>query len=259
MATLSLRASLVTLLIIALLAPMAQASDAHGGHDDEAAAAAKVREKARAKKLAKLGVAERLYEEYREFDMQAEINKACLLDSHCKKPEDGLLEASAEASKILATLEKRARGGDNDSAYYLGIVLYDQSRLFVARASGLREDPSLRPSHDMLMKRSQDGFQRSGAFLAQAARGGEPEACMRYGSILADGLGGEINRGLAYKLFRCAALGFIDREQRARATDAYLRMLEMSDPRDIGTAQVYAKLRPEEPKSPWRKPPRHAE
>ena len=258
MATLSLRTSLVTLFLLTLLAPMAQASDSHG-HDDAAAVSAKAREKARVKKLAKLGVAERLYEEYRHFDMQAELNKACLLDSHCKKPEDGMLEASQEASKILTTLEKRARDGDNESAYYLGIVMYDQARLFAARASGMREDPSMRPTHDMLMRRAQGVFQQSGAFLAQAARGGEPEACMRYGGILADGLGGQIDRKLGYKLFRCAALGFIDREQRGRATDAYLRMLEMSDPRDIATAQVYAKLRPEEPKSPWRKPPKHAE
>lgn len=258
MATLSLRASLVTLFILALLAPMAQASDSHG-HDDGAAAAAKAREKARAKKMAKLGVAERLYEEYREFDMQAEINKACLLNSNCKKPEDGLLEASQEAAKVLVTLEKRARSGDNDSGYYLGIIMYDQARLFTARAGALREDPSMRPTHDMLMKRAQDVYTRSGAFLAQAARGGEPEACMRFGGILADGLGGQIDRPLAYKLFRCAALGFISREQRGRATDAYLRMLEMSDPRDIATAEVYAKLRPEEPKSPWRKPARQAE
>lgn len=249
---------MVPLFILALLAPLAQASDSHG-QDPEAAAIAKANAKARAKKLAKLSESERLYEEYREFDMQAEINKACLLDSHCKKPEDGLLEASQEASKILVTLEKRARSGDNESAYYLGIVMYDQARLFAARATGLREDPSMRPTHDMLMRRAQSVYTRSSAFLAQAARSGEPEACMRYGGILAEGLGGEIDRALAYKLFRCAALGFIAREKRGNATDAYLRMVELSDPRDIATAEVYAKLRPDEPKSPWRKPPKHAE
>lgn len=250
------RPAFAALMVFSLLAPLAQASDSHGA---SASASAAAKAKAKKKKLAELSDAERLYEEYKEFDLEAERSKACLMDPHCKQPEDGVLNASKEAARVLDELAKRARKGDNDSAFYLGLVMYDQARLLSARAGALREDPALKTTYNMLVKRAQSEYERSTRYLAQASRAGEPEACMRFGAILAEGLGGQTDKALAYKLFRCAALGFLEREQRIKATDAYLRMLPLSDPRDLATAEVYSKLRPEEPRSPWRKPTRTTE
>ncbi len=249
-----LRTALALLCLFPLLAPVAQASDASG-----ASASASASAKGKAQKKVKLSEAETLYRDYIKFDREAEKNKECLLNPKCISPEDVLLEAAQEAMRVMTTLEKRARGGESDSALYLGVILYDQARLFSAQSAALREDPTLRQSSDMLLRRSQDVYQRAGRFLAQAARSGDPDACMRYGKILDEGLAGANDRPLAYKLFRCAALGFIERDKKPQATDAYLRMAALSDPRDMATAEVYAKLRPEEPRSPWRKPPRQPE
>ena len=251
MVTPTLRAAVVTLLALTLLAPVAHASDSHGA---SASASASASAKAKSRKKVKLSEAQTLHQEYIKFDRQAEKNKDCLLDRKCIKPEDGMLEASQEAARILAVLEKRAREGDNESALYLGMILYDQARLFSARADGLRDDQSVRPTYVMLVRRSQDVYARAGGFLAQAARTGEPEACFRYGKILDDALAGKADHALAYKLYRCAALGYIERDMRPKAVDSYVRMVALSDPRDMATAEVYAKLRPEEPRSPWRKP-----
>ena len=194
---------------------------------------------------------QRLVRRYDAAQVVVLKEQLCLRAQRCFTDEGRLLDAMETGRRVSQALADLAQGGDADAAYERGLIALQSAQAHASR-SAAETDTQFPGSTAVLRQRRAQETTTAEKYLSMAAMKHHPPACLALAQQLSQRIP-QTEPSLVARLYRCAVVGFSDRNDRAAAIDAFIKMREACSPMDPMLVEAHAVIyRNSPPDRPWR-------